>query len=173
MNQSTKAPQQTFPRERFQSITQEEDVDMKNILINALCGLPIAGALMFVRNDASANAMPGITFSAGSSESCFIPYNTGAKQNNCGSARNIYGFIPNYGNSPVTASALISNLSSCQATVTNGVGNLFWSGPQNFGTSGSVIPQELALGTPPVVSGFALLVTCNLQNGQVIAKAYQ
>jgi hypothetical protein len=149
---------------------------MKSIVRKSI-GLFAFGALGLLGQDANANvsSAPGSSFHAhNSSQLTYVTGSSYAQLHNTSSSYvDVVGQIPYQSSNELYASVAITNLTSCQATVTNGVGNGAWVGPTKYGQTGSLTWQTLDLGAPPLLGGTSLIVHCILEPGGYIGIAYQ
>jgi hypothetical protein len=143
----------------------------------SLIALSVVGTLGFAGDPAGANvsSVPGVMFQSFNTSQ--LTYVTGqsiaALHNTSASYVDVAAEIPYQSGNTVYAGVKITNLTYCQAVVTNGVGNGYWVGSTAYGNTPTSTWQTLNLGTPPVVGGTSLVVHCVLEPGAYIGIAYQ
>lgn len=148
-------------------------------LYKSAFGVLFVGLACLNTHDASANvsSVPGFGFRAfNTSQQSYLTGTSGTYaglQNTSSSYVLVTGQIPYSSASTVYVSAKITNLTYCQAVVTNGVGNGAWVGSTVYGQTGNPTWQTLNLGIPPSASGTSLIVRCNLEPGSYLGIAYQ
>jgi hypothetical protein len=146
----------------------------KSFLVVAAVGL-----IGLLGHAASANvsSVPGSSFSAdaGSQQQFFdiLPGSWDARRNDASFQLAATGQVPFQSSNALFITGGISQNSNFRAIVSNGVGNAAWIGQLVVGQQPGIAVNTLALGTPPLFAGSALVVKASLQPQAWIGLVWQ
>ncbi len=126
---------------------------------------------------ANVSSAPGSSFTAdtGSQQQFFniLPGSWDARRNDATFQLAATGQVPFQSSSPLSITGGISQSSNFRAIVSNGVGNAAWVGTLVVGQQPGLAVNTLALGTPPLFAGSALVVKASLAPANWIGLVWQ